>query len=317
MKVTNIGTKQVSFYLDNNLHIIPSKGFLYIDDIYSSELEKLCENQTDLKLDFSQKPRIFDYSVNSAKVYFDHDGSLIFHADKRNTSQPSGNFNGGGSGNKPMCGIVGFDGLHISKLAKILAETEIRTANDADENQQGLSFNVLIDLLGLGNIADLKILNITNTLNLVTDKYGNQGAKASVTEFDINAFEVLPNYTTGEKAPYLKNHFYIVGGLSTYVNGTNFRTASTIDNSWPGIPMSLDVLLNGGTMPLTGAQFTSGYPNCKMIGIISNDGGHPAGVKLPSLIAQIGGSGQALKAITAVTELSIGGINLLPPKTDI
>lgn len=273
---------------------------------------------------YQLKTKIFDYSVNQAKISRNHEGWLILGTDKKNTGQVAGNFQGAGVGNKPIAGLAGFDGLPISQLPHILAQVQLLsrpTATDADERQDGLAFNVLIDLQGNGNTADFKVISICNTLNGCTDEYGQFGQAASITDFDINAFEVLTTartsggapaaYAGGEKAPFLKNHFYVINGISSYVTGTNYRTSTVVDNVWTGIPMNLDMLLNGGTMPMTGAQFSVGYPNCKIVSALSFDNGHPARAKLPGILAQIGDSSLALHSVTAVTSLTLNGVNYL------
>lgn len=257
---------------------------------------------------------LFDFSVNQSKTYINPDNYLILQAEKKNTGQVAGNFFGGGTGNKPICGIKGYENIPISLLPIILADIELwsrPTGTDADETQHGLAFNVLIDLLGTGVSANYKVISITNTLNSYVDIYSRTGISASVTSFNINDFQVISGYSSGEKTPFFRNYFYIVGGLTNYVANTNFRTNAIIDNTWPGIPMNLDILLNGGTMPLTGAQFTGGYPNCKIIGVTAFDGGHPANLKLTGLMAQIGDSSLALRTVTAVKSLTVGGSNVL------
>lgn len=257
---------------------------------------------------------LFDLSVNQSKTYINADNYLILQAEKKNTGQVAGNFQGGGTGNKPICGIKGYENLPISLLPIILADIELwsrPTGTDADETQHGLSFNVLIDLLGTGVAANYKVISISNTLNSYVDIYSRSGISASVTTFNINDFQVIPGYVSGEKTPFFRNYFYIVGGLSNYITNTNFRTDSIIDNTWTGIPMNLSVLINGGAMPLTGAQFTVGYPNCKIIGVTAFDGGHPANLKLSGLMAQIGDSSLALRTVTAVKKLTVGGANVL------
>lgn len=329
MRVSNPTNSHYSFTVAGTNYVLPPKNHIDVaDDLYDEFIAITNNLYPDIKVSFIEQvlPKFFDVSVNMGKTYFNYKSQLVLETPKRNTGQVAGNFFGGGTGNKPMFGIVGWEGKHITELPKLMADVEIwtrATVTDADERQDGLSFNVLIDLNGNNNPADFKVMSITAALNAVTDTYGKFGLSASITDFDIGAFEQLAvarqngnppaAYSSGEKAPFLKNHFYIVGGLSTYVIGTNVRNHSTIDNTWPGIPMSLDVLLNGGTMPMTGAQFTSGYPNCKLVGgVVSFDGGHPAQIKLPSILGQIGDSSLALRSITCVKTLTIDGVNLFP-----
>lgn len=282
----------------------------------ANEIESKIEEGITLgKSDFNHK--FADQSVNQSMTKLGIDDELVFLTDKRNTAQVAGNFNGGGTGNKAIAGIKLYQSVVGKNLADldfqlaIEQEVELRSKDDADEKKIGVSYNLLIDLQGNGNVADYKVLNITNSLNGVIDKWGETGASASVDEFNIQRFEVLPGYVSGEKAKFLKNHFYVVGGLASYVVGTNLRTQSIVDNSWPGIPVNLDVLLNGGTMPLTGAQFSFGYPNAKVISVISFDGGHPAAEKMAALSAQVGDSSTNLRVITAVTSLKINSQKII------
>lgn len=240
--------------------------------------------------------KVFDYSVNNATIFKDHEDSLILEANKFTNEQ--GNFNGGGAGSKAIAGLRGWDGLPISSLPVIEADVEIRTDNgDADEVELGLSFNVLIDLQGNGDPADIVVGVISNTLNGVVDVYGKTSAAASVTTFDINSFDE----GAGNNISDMSNIFYIVGNLPSHTGSAN----------WFANPINLDILINGGTMPVTGETFSGGFPNAKTISAVSQDGGHPAGTKLTSIIAQIGDSSTDKRAVTAIKQLNVGGINYL------
>jgi hypothetical protein len=234
----------------------------------AEEVIKNLEN--DLKED-----QLLDFSVNDAKTYIDHEGSLILQANKKHTGQVSGNFNGSGSGNKPICGLTGlnFEGIRLSKLDfRVESDVEIRTDDaDADQQELGISYNILIDSQGNGDINDLIVLNPTFTLNGVVDKYGESGASASLTDFDIRTLDQI----------------YVVGVLLPGDSGAWFDNPHTLD------------------------EILAEYPNAVLTSVISTDGGHPAGIKLPAIMMQIGGSGNSLKAVTAITNLKINGIKIV------
>lgn len=254
---------------------------LYLSRTLKKEARKAIEKSDSLSLDESAS-RFVDHSVNHAFARVDN-GELMFQCDK--ASNVAGNFNGGGAGNKPILGILGYDGLPVSKFPVIASEAILRTkdtGDDADEDQLGISYNAIIDLHIAG--SELVVAVMTKTLGGAVDKYSNTGAAASLTEFDIATDE-----------------FYIVGNLPSYTGGL----------SWFSNPITLDTLLNGD-----GGDHPTGYPNahlgtCTADELISTDGGHPAGTKMAAIQAQIGGSGNALKSITAITELTFDGVDML------
>jgi hypothetical protein len=247
-----------------------------------------------------------DMSVNMARTNYNWAGELTFVADKKNTSQVSGNFNGGGTGNKPIRGIPGYEGVAISNFPVIDLEAELRTADDSDEQKLGISFNAIVDLEGSGT-GPFVIMVVTNTLNSRIDKYGESGASASLTDFDIS------NYNDGGTLATMDNVFYIVGNLP----GSGTGNASPGGNpSWTSNPVNLDVFINGGAMPITGLVNSDPYPNaviCDAFGddCISTDGGHPVGIKLTGITVQTGGSGNSKRSVTAITQMAFDGTELV------
>lgn len=257
--------------------------------------------------------QIFDLSVNRSRVYVNHLEELVLLAEKCTTND-SGNFNGGGTGNKPIAGLVGFEGLSLSDFPTLDLEVSLRTEDtgtDADETQNGVSFNALLDLSGTG-AGPIAVVVITNTLNAVVDKYGKTSSAASITDFDINA------YSDSGTVPTMENVFYIVGSPTLQAGLPSYNLGSSSGgDAWHKNPLNLDAILYGTTMPVTGATFSTGYPNAKLVSampsqLISTDGGHPAGTLLSALTAQTGGSGNTLRSVTAITELAIDGEVWLP-----
>ena len=222
--------------------------------------------------------QVEDHSVNQAHARI-MNGELILHANKASNS--TGNFNGGGAGNKPIASIYGYEGKHVSKFPVISSEVELRTketVDDADQDKLGVSYNAIIDINNDG--SEMIVITVTNTLGGAVDKYSESGASASMTDYDIS---------TGV--------FYVVGNLPTYTGGL----------SWFSNPITLDTLLNGD-----GGDQPTGYPDatfgtCMPNELVSTDGGHPAGVKMAAIQVQIGGSGNSLLSVTAITELSLDG----------
>jgi len=326
---------------------------------------------------------IYDFSVNQSKIFVDHLGHLILECDKKNTGAVAGNFNGGGSGNKPLAGIAGYEGTLFSDFPVIALEASLRTeetVDDADEDQLGVSFNAMIR--DPAHDATY-VAVITNTLNGRTDKYGEVGASASLTDFDISAF------INGGTLATFANVFFIVGNAPNYMQlataagtgtGALFKvnavgagavtavdlvsgglgytatdvltttinageagagctvTVDTVDGDgkiltftvsaggaayvapvvWTANPMSIEMLTAGGTMPITGSIFAApGHPNIALVACpeghcLSTDGGLPAGTTMTALWAQLGGSGNALRTVTAITEFTLDGAPVLP-----
>lgn len=240
------------------------------------------------KLVGGNKITLEDHSVNQARMRVGVGDELILECDKEGFTG-SGNFVGGGSGNKPIAGIhgLGLDGHLLSTAVLIIDEdVEIRTvetAVDADQDELGISYNLLIDLLGLGDTADYKVIVITNTNSGAPDFYGKINKAASITTFDIQT-----------------DNMYVVGGLPGDVGAP----------SWFTDPISLATITdpggNGGTHPV-------GFPNATILSCcsVSVDGGHPAGTKMAALQAQMGGSGNNLRCVTAITRLVINGNTLI------
>lgn len=260
----------------------------------------------------------FDFSVNSARTYLNQHGHLLLEssvgpltASGVPSPNQAGNYNGGGRGNKAIAGVDRAGGVAVSLLPRLQAEV-VHNATD----ELGLSYNIFVDLQGNGDPADVVVLDPTSTLNGVTDKYGKSGAAASITDFDITDFALLPNttgnaYVSGGQS--LNNAFYVIGNLPSYGGAL----------AWFDNPVNLDILLNGGTMPLTGEVFVGGFPNAVLVSCaapdlsgaaicVQTDGGMPKGTPVTAITLQIGGSGNNLRVVTEITDLTVGTEVLLP-----
>jgi hypothetical protein len=228
-----------------------------------------------------------DHSVNLAKTFIDHEGSLVLESSYANPSL-AGNFNGGGTGSKPIASIGGFDGLPLSGFPVIDSEVELRTdetVTDPEEDALGVSYNCLVDLAASGvGFGPFIVCSITATLNGVVDKYAETGASASITDFNINTVTVADKL------------LYVVGNLPNYTGAL----------AWAANPIDLATIISGGV------DYTGSYPDAVLVSMISQDGGHPAGTKLAAIQAQLGDSGNDYRVVTAITELSLDGVQLLP-----
>ena len=239
---------------------------------------------------------IHDISVNQAKTFINHRGELILQCDKHHyPGELSGNFNGGGKGNKPIAAITGFDGLAIGSFPILANDAILRSIDDADEEKLGVSYNAMIDLSGTG-AGPIVVMVITKTLNAAVDIYAETGLSASVTSFDINA------YSDGGTVPSMANEFYIVGNLPSYAGAL----------LWFDNPINLSILLSGGTMPVTGEAFSGGFPNAKLVSCasgdcLSTDGGLPVGRIMTPIWVQSGGSSNAKQAVTAISTMTFDG----------
>jgi hypothetical protein len=230
-----------------------------------------------------------DHSVNNSRTKLGANRELVLRTDEVGKSAPAGDFVGGGTGNKPIAGILCFQkyaGVPLGQVKlKIDSDVEIRTdeaTNPTTEDDLGISYNLMIDLHGDGG-SELAIVTITRTLGAVggPDKYGvPPGAGASVTDFDI-------------KAP--ANQMYVVLNLPSYTGPL----------SWPSNPITLENILVGGP------DYSHGYPNAKLFSGQSTDGGHPRYEHMAALTAQIGGSGNDKRSNTAITRLVVNGKKII------
>jgi len=249
-----------------------------------------------------KSPLVYDFSVNSARAYVNMHGHILLESSIQTNS--AGNFNGGGTGNKPIGGVDLLGGLPFNQLPRLLAEVKINTTDEL-----GLSYNIFVDLLGNGDPADVAVIDVTNTLNSVVDKYAKSGAEASVTDFDVNQFTIN---APGSSIADMDNVFYIVGmgGGPT----SAFYTGGTV---WFENPINLAIFESGGTMPVTGESFSGGFPNAKLVACaapdlsgaaicIPTDGGMPHGTPVTPITLQIGGSSNNARVVTEITELKIG-----------
>lgn len=243
-------------------------------------------------------PLFFDFSVNAARMYKNQAGHLVLESSVQTNSV--GNYNGGGTGNKPIAGLkprfTDLENLPVADLPRLWAEVAIHTPDMC-----GLSYNAFLDLEGGGDPGDVVVVVVTSTLGGVTDKYGRSGSAASITDFDIGAFAVRSGTTGNTRVvagQSLNNGFYVVGNLPSYGGAL----------PWTSNPVSLDVLLSGGTMPLTGETFVGGFPNAEFVGAgyVSLDGGMPKGTPVTPLTAQIGDSANNRRVVTEITSLVVG-----------
>ncbi len=239
-----------------------------------------------------------DYSVNKAKTFINYLKELVLQVDLG--TSPAGNYYGGGVGSKPIAGIPGWEGILVSDIPQIRADTTLRTLTTANTLGLGLSFNAFLDLAGDGSGPIVNMV-ITNTLvdetgAGVVDNKGFSGQEASVYDFDILDF-IPGNFTPSTRT---RSRFYISNDLPGAVG--------TVAGGWTQNPMTLDILLTGGAYPRGGTQ-TIAYPNARLIACVgagscvNTDGGLPKGTLLPAIIAQTGNSANALRSVTHVSML--------------
>lgn len=227
-----------------------------------------------------------DHSINNSRTKLGANRELVLKTDELGKTALVGGFVGSGTGNKPIAGILSFQensGVRLDKVQlKINSEVEIRTDEnlDADEQDLGVSYNIMIDLHGDGG-SELAIITLTRTLGTAgVDKYGRAGADASCTDFDI-------------KSP--DNQMYAVTNLPSYTGAT----------AWNANPITLQNILVGGP------DYSQGYPNARIYSGQSTDGGHPRYERMAALTAQIGGSGNAKRSHTAITKLIVNGKKII------
>lgn len=246
--------------------VVTSNSFSAEQEELIGRLIKHFDSQVGSVKDLQNVQNLRDISVNRAKVNLDEDSNAVLQTDP--ISNPSGTFNGGGTGNKPILGIPGFEDRALKNFPFInTGNVELR------EGSLGLSFNALIDLNGDG--SNVVVMVITETL-----KEGQDGS------YSVDTFDIMDDV------------FYIVGNPPNY----------TGSEGWFANEVTYDNLVNGD-----GSDYDGGFPDAQLIpeAQIHSDGGLPAGIKMPAVWAQIGGSSNESRTVTDVDSIKMDGKEIL------
>lgn len=231
-----------------------------------------------------------DYSVNAAGVDGPFTDSRIV---LRTGSRPNaaGAYNGGGTGNKSIFGVLGFSGLPIADLKTIRYVWRNVTGPGGPffippgaPTVVTPYANVVVDFdpNGAGDIRLLTVLDdslnpaITNSIGT----YTNNGSNELTFAWDGATQNVLLVGSPPNPVP---------GGVTPDVS---------VGAAWPDNSYSWQDLV-------------AANPDAKLVDVWANDGGLPAGAVVPPILLASGDSGNVVASGKAVLEFAVNGTNVL------
>ena len=232
------------------------------------------------------------FSVNAAGAYSLADGSLVLHTGE--AVNPAGAYNGGGTGNKAIGGVFGFDGLPIGSL------TALEYVWENVDGPGGPFFippgapsvltpyiNLVVDFDPLG-VGDLRVL-VTNDDSL------NPAITASIGTYVNNGSNVLTYGWDG-----LTQNVLIVGlepvppGLAP--GGVAPEVA--VGAFWPENSYDWQALV-------------AANPTAILVDAFTGDGGLPAGAVTPAVMIVSGDSSNVVQSGKNVTAFTVNGSSVL------
>lgn len=232
-----------------------------------------------------------DFSVNAAAVDGGFaDGSIVLRTGARTNS--AGAFHGGGTGNKSIFGVFGFDGLPMGDLVSVAYTwRNVHGSGGPFFNPPaGPSVltpyvNVIVDFDPLG-AHDLRVLvllddSLNGLITSVLGSYSNPGGLNVLTYAWTSAQDCLIVGSTPGTIP---------GGVAAHV---------TVGPAWP-------------ERAYRWADLVGANPAAVLVDAFPGDGGLPAGAVIPAILLVSGDSNNTQRSGKRITALSVNGIALVP-----
>lgn len=220
-----------------------------------------------------------DLSVNRAGIYFDANQKLNFYNYIRTNT--AGNFNGGGLGNKMLCGIKGYDQTPISSLPVVKFEFETR--QPAVPTAASMPY-----LQGIADFDIQRIVSFDSSLNAG----GPTGSNAAFSDSSLCSYSmrrVLVSGTTFTGEVDVSQHcmYVVVTGLAT--------------NVLPGAVQNVHYTVQAGAPAVNAANYwqfvtynvaavQTLYPNAKFYNSYVTDGGAPKSKLMTAIYFGVGDS---------------------------
>ena len=234
----------------------------------------------------SSADRLLDLSVNAAAIEVIA-ADLVLRAGARTNA--AGAFNGGGTGNKAICGVVGFNGMPLGDLDTVeYVWTNLQGSGGpffippGGPSTQTPYINLVVDFDPNG-VGDVKIL-VTNDDSLnpaITNAIGTYSNNGSnVLTFSWNDTQDV--LISGQVPP-------APGGVAPNVS----VGASWLENSYRF------------------SDLVAANPDAVLVDVFTGDGGLPAGAITPSVLLASGDSGNVARTGKRVSTFTVNGQNLL------
>ena len=232
-----------------------------------------------------------DFSVNAAAVDGGFaDGSIVLRTGARTNS--AGAFHGGGTGNKSIFGVFGFDGLPMGDLVSVAYTWRNVTGSGgpffsppAGPSVLTPYVNVIVDFdpLGAHDVRVLVLLDdsLNGLITSVLGSYSNPGGLNVLTYAWTSAQDCLIVGSTPGTIP---------GGVAAHV---------TVGPAWP-------------ERAYRWADLVGANPAAVLVDAFPGDGGLPAGAVVPSILLVSGDSTNTQRSGKRISAMTVNGNSVLP-----
>jgi len=231
-----------------------------------------------------------DFSVNAANVDGGYDdGSIVLRTGSRVNA--AGSFTGGGTGNKSIAGVFGFNGLPIASLLSLeyVWENVVGPGGPfflppGGPSVQTPYINLIVDFDPLG-AGDIRVL-VTND-------------------------DSLPGAITASIGTYVNN------GSNVLTYGWSGATQNVIvigSGAGPGPGGVLpNVTVGPGTLENSykWTDLIAANPGAVLRDVFTGDGGLPAGAITPAILLVSGDSGNVTKSGKKILDFKVNGASVL------
>jgi len=238
---------------------------------------------------FTRSP---DFSVNAAAVDTGFaDGSIVLRTGARTNS--AGAYTGGGTGNKAILGVFGFDRMPLGLLSAVsYSWRNVVGSGGPFFNPPGAAtvttpyVNLIVDFDPLG-AGDIRVL-------VLADDSLNPSVSASIGSYANPGGQNLLTYSWGAD----QNVLIVNSPLNSAPGGV--APQISVGAAWPENSYKWSSLV-------------SANPHAVLVDAFPNDGGMPAGAVMPALLLVSGDSGNLARSGKRVTALKVNGSNVLAP----
>lgn len=197
---------------------------------------------------FALDVETFDQSINQARAYLDSNNQLII--ENKISTNPAGGFNGGGTGNKVVAGMLApFENLGLGSLPDIeLIFEAVSSASLTDNNN--LYFNAIVDLgngtqtvLFFGALNGNPALNMVRQTNISGLIYKNE---FSISIDNVTSLVTIPGVTQTVAGSGQAARYTVADILAIYPNAKLVRSM-TLDGGLAKFRNNAPLMLINGT----------------------------------------------------------------------
>lgn len=286
MIVKNTSTMPISFPYNNvRYNIVPNGSISFPDSewgevskaiAFNSALVPQMEDDSTVDTMLKSNPitssdQFIDHSINDAEFSIDTDGVLNFFNHVR-TNQ-AGNFNGGGTGNKMLMGIKGFNNLPFNQAPSIEFVADIK---------QG-SLNPYVQFLVQLGVGEPRIISLDSFLG--SPVYNNVLKRTS-----------LGGTRYKYEWDFANQEVYIVSGIVGALAGLDYYNTG-------GVGWTFQAYYTARIMAM--------YPSAVIKEMIITDGGAPKSKKLCGVYFGVGDSSTAAYQHKVIEYIKLNGTKII------